>query len=147
VPGGCFDGIYRCAVLFHTPYADVGIILEEFRRTLRKNGRLILCSSFPNLWNPDGAQNWIYSRFLARKDANGPVRPYTRRRVENLFADWSDARIFPGRAVVLPRQIGKFSLPGGNWIRRINHRADANRALESTRAWMGEQYYDVVAWK
>jgi ubiquinone/menaquinone biosynthesis C-methylase UbiE len=147
MPDDYFDGIYSCAVLLHNPYVDVKNILEEFRRMLKPGGRLILCSSFPNLWNPEGAQNWIYSRFLARRDANGPVRPYTRRQAESLFADWSEARIIPSGAIVLPRQIGKFSLPGGNWIRKVNHRADANRALESTRAWLGVQYYDVIARK
>jgi SAM-dependent methyltransferase len=147
MPGDYFDGIYSCAVLLHNPYADIRIILEEFRRMLKRGGRLILCSSFPNLWNPEGAQNWIYSRFLARKDANGPVRPYTRRRVERLFTDWSEVRIIPNGMIVLPRQIGKFSLPGGNWIRKINHEADTNCALESTRAWLGVQYFNVVAMK
>jgi ubiquinone/menaquinone biosynthesis C-methylase UbiE len=147
MPGEYFDGITSCAVLLHNPYAVVRAILEEFRRMLKRGGRLILCSSFPNLWNPEGVQNWIYTRFLARKNANGTVRPYTCGQVERLSADWSEARIIPSGAVILPRQIGKFSLPGGDWIRKINHTADTNRAMESTRAQLGVQYFDIVARK
>ncbi len=119
-PEGTFDGIFSCAVLLHNPYSAVTGMIGEFHRLLKDGGCAIFSGSFPNLWNPEGLQNWVYSGWFADPNANGPVRPYSRRQVVSLFTDWKEVSILPSGAILIPRQIGKLRLPLGRWIGNIN---------------------------
>jgi len=130
-PDGGFDCIYSSAVLLHNPYDHVEEIIREFYRLLRPNGKLLLASSFPNLYNLEGLQNYFYSKYCISEDANGPVRPYTRNRVIKLFHNWSDLKIIPNGVVLLPRQVANIKMPFGNFIRRIN-------------SWLGNKKFEFI---
>lgn len=116
-----FDIVYSSAVLLHNPYHETKRIIGEFKRVSKAGGRLILVSSFPNRYNLEGLQSYLYVRLCVDEDtANGPVRVYSRSEVGKLFDNWSTKKIIPAGASLIPRQVGKWSLPFGVAIRKIN---------------------------
>jgi ubiquinone/menaquinone biosynthesis C-methylase UbiE len=146
-PEATFDYIYSCAVLLHNPYRDVRNILDEFNRLLKPTGKLILASSFPNVFNLDGLQNYIYSSWLTPADANGPVRAYTRHQVKKLFVDWNELHILPTGVTLLPREIAKIPLPLGQCIRRVNGWFEEKNFRVLSQSSLFIKYFDVVAQK
>jgi len=146
-PEATFDYIYSCAVLLHNPYRDVRDILDEFNRLLKPTGKLILAGSFPNVFNLEGLQNYIYSSWLIPADANGPVRAYTRHKIKRLFVDWNEVQILPKGVTVLPRQIAKIPLPLGPCVRRVNGWFEEKNFRVLPRSSLFIKYFDVVAQK
>jgi ubiquinone/menaquinone biosynthesis C-methylase UbiE len=146
-PEETFDYIYSCAVLLHNPYEDVQEILKEFYRLLKPSGKLVLAGSFPNVWNLEGIQNCLYSNWFASPHANGPVRAYTRTKVEQLFNDWKEIDIVPTGVTVLPRQIAKIPMPLGGLIRRVNGWLEEKNFAFLSYSSLLIKYFDVIAQK
>jgi len=146
-PEETFDSIYSCAVLLHNPYHDVGEIIKECRRVLKPTGKLILTGSFPNVLNLEGIQNLIYSQWFAPPNANGPVRAYTREKVQKLFTDWADVAILPTGVTVIPRQVAKMNIPLGIMVRRLNEWFEKKNSRLLSRSSLFTKFFDVVAKK
>jgi ubiquinone/menaquinone biosynthesis C-methylase UbiE len=142
-----FDCIYSCAVILHNPYNEVPHILREFFRVLKPRGKLILASSFPNIYNPEGMQNYLFIKMLVRPEANGPVRVYSRKRVRDLFSDWSEARIILNGAVFLPRKFAGYRMPFGSAIRRVNEWFQGQEFALVRNTSVFSKLFDVVAIK
>jgi ubiquinone/menaquinone biosynthesis C-methylase UbiE len=142
-----FDCIYSCAVLLHNPYPDVPIIVKEFYRLLKPGGKVVLVGSFPNVMNPEGIQNFVYSKWLASPQANGPVRAYTRKGVKSMFMNWKEIHILPTGVTILPREIANFSMPLGPQIRRFNKWIDEKHFVMLSRSSLFSKHFDVVAQK
>jgi ubiquinone/menaquinone biosynthesis C-methylase UbiE len=113
-----FDCVISCAVLLHVPYAEAEQILSEMYRVLKPGGYLILISSFPNLYNLEGLQNFFYEKF--KPQGNGPVRVYVKERVRQLLVKFEEVKIFSNQLTVIPRRIAKINLPFGSAIRSFN---------------------------
>jgi len=140
-----FDAALSSAVLLHLPYPEVESVLVELHRVLKHGGKLVLAGSFPNLYTPEGLQNFVYSRL--RPAANGPVRPYTRRQVEGLMRGFRSFDILAHGLTVFPRSLATLSLPFGDRIRELNRRmTDRHLARFSSRQ-LFVSHYDVVAVK
>lgn len=142
LPSNRLDVIYCCAVLIHNPYKNVESILKEFHRLLKPGGKAILYTAFPNIYTLEGIQKAAYLKICNEEIANGPVRVYSKRKINRLFTDWSAARIIPRGCCILPRQIVKIPLPFGSFIRGLNERC----AQVFKNAFL-PQHYDVIAIK
>ena len=146
-PEGSFEAIYSCAVLLHNPYQDVQEILKEFRRLLKPTGKLVLAGSFPNVWNLEGIQNFLYATYFVSPHANGPVRAYTRNKVTELFTDWKDIHIVPTGVTVLPRRIVKIPMPLRGFIRGVNGWFEERNFAFVSRSSVFIKHFDVIAQK
>lgn len=142
-----FDYIYSCAVLLHNPYEDVQKILKEFWRLLKPTGTLVLAGSFPNIWNLEGIQNFLYANCFASSHANGPVRVYTKNKVRGLFTDWHDMHIVPVGVTLLPREIARVPMPWGKFIRKINRSLRDRKLASFSRSSVFVKQFDVIAHK
>ena len=142
---GCFDAALSSAVLLHLPYPEVESVVGELHRVLKRGGKLVLAGSFPNLYTPEGLQNFLYARL--RPAANGPVRPYTRRQVEKLVTRFRSFDILVHGLTVFPRSLASMSLPFGDAFQEYNRRmTDRHLARFSSRQ-LFVSHYDVVAVK
>ena len=142
-----FDCIYSCAVLLHNPYEEVPKILGEFYRLLKPYGKLILASSFPNLYNLEGLQNYVHLQMRASPNANGPVRVYSQKRVRALFSKWRETRIIPNGVVLIPRQFAHIAMPFGRTIRQINGWLERQDLPFMRKTSIFVKLFDVVARK
>ncbi|HEY5919410.1 MAG TPA: class I SAM-dependent methyltransferase [Chryseolinea sp.] len=142
-----FNRIYSCAVLLHNPYQDVQDILTEFYRLLKPMGKVVLVGSFPNVMNLEGIQNFVYSKWFASPQANGPVRPYTRKSVQSLFLNWKEIHISPTGVTILPREIANIPMPLGPQIRRFNKWIDEKHFAMISQSSLFSKHFDVVAQK
>jgi len=114
---------------------------------LKPTGKLVLAGSFPNVWNLEGIQNFLYANCFASRHANGPVRAYTRSKVTELFTDWKDIHIVPTGVTVLPRQIAKVPMPLGGFIRRVNGWLEERNVALFSRSSVFIRQFDVIAQK
>jgi ubiquinone/menaquinone biosynthesis C-methylase UbiE len=142
-----FDRIYSCAVLLHNPYQAVQNILGEFYRLLKPSGKVVLVGSFPNVMNLEGMQNYVFSKWLASAQANGPVRAYTRKSVQSLFINWKEIHISAIGVTIVPRQIANIPMPLGPQIRRFNNWIDEKNYSMISRSSIFSKHFDVVAEK
>jgi ubiquinone/menaquinone biosynthesis C-methylase UbiE len=142
-----FDRIYSCAVLLHNPYHDVQNILAEFYRLLKPRGKVVLVGSFPNVMNLEGMQNLVYSKWITSPNANGPVRAYTKGKVQSLFNNWDELRILPSGVTILPRQIANIPMPFGVHIRRFNSWIDEKNFSFISQSSLFIKHFDVIAQK
>ena len=140
-----FDAALSSAVLLHLPYPEVESVLVELQRVLKRGGKLVLAGSFPNLYTPEGLQNFVYSRL--RPAANGPVRPFTRRRVEGLMRGFRSLDILAHGLTVFPRSVATVSLPFGDRIRALNRRMTERHLARFSSRQLFVSHYDVVAVK
>lgn len=146
-PANLFDCIFSCDVLLHNPYAEVQKIIREFHRLLKPQGILILSGSFPNLFNPEGIQAYLYLKCIAEGKRNGPIRVYTRRKIHTLFHSWGRIEIIPREVILFPRQIGKIALPFNTGIRRINDWVAVKDSAFIRRTSLLAKFLDVIAEK
>ena len=147
LPDETFDCIYSSAVILHNPYHDVPKIIEEFRRLLKPNGMFIAVGSFPNVYNFEGIQNFMYLNLIVDEHQNGPVRIYTRKRVKHLFNNWANVKVLPVEITFIPRQIMKIKMPFGRTIRAMNKWIDKKDIPWIKRTTLLVRWLDVITTK
>jgi ubiquinone/menaquinone biosynthesis C-methylase UbiE len=141
-PEAYFQAALSCGVLLHLPKNDVPPVLDELRRVLATNARLVLHGSFPNALNPEGIGE-VRNNF--RRAANGPVRVYTRREVMKLLGGFAAVDVRAHQVTVLPRSIGPFRMPFAGLSRRVNAYCSRTFADSFRNAGWLVSHHDVVA--
>jgi ubiquinone/menaquinone biosynthesis C-methylase UbiE len=141
-PDAYFQAALSCGVLLHLPKNDVPPVLDELRRVLATNARLVLHGSFPNALNPEGIGE-VRNNF--RRAANGPVRVYTRREVMTLLGGFAAVDVHAHQVTVLPRSIGPFRMPFAGLSRRVNAYCSRTFADSFRNAGWLVSHHDVVA--
>jgi SAM-dependent methyltransferase len=139
-----FQFVVSCAVLLHVPKNEAKTIVDELRRVLASEGRLVFAGSFPNALNPEGLANIRHNR-LQRK--NGPVRVYTRSEVKRLFNGFTSVEVEAHQMIVLPRSIGSLRLPFGDLARAANRYCSQNFIETFKHSNYFVNHHDVIATK
>jgi SAM-dependent methyltransferase len=141
------DTVVIAAVLLHNPKPVARAVLREAHRVLRPGGRLLVLNDLPNSRTPAALPNRLYVRALevtGRGDRNGPVRTYSRREVDSLFAAFDDVEVRPTGRAVLPKRLP--GLPATASRRYRTHVHDpvqrwAERRLPAS--WLDRLYFNV----
>lgn len=97
-----------CAVLQYNHKDTVEKSIDELKRILKPEGRLLIYSALPRGINLMGLQGYAYQMFLnliGKPFKNGPIRYYTKQEVVGLFQDFSQVDLIPTGFAVLPTQL------------------------------------------
>jgi len=96
------------AVFLHNHKSVVRSSVAELARVVKPGGTVLVYSSFPRLWSLMGLQGQMYQmllNLLGRPFKNGPVRYYTSREINRLFAGFASVELVPVGFAVLPKTI------------------------------------------
>jgi ubiquinone/menaquinone biosynthesis C-methylase UbiE len=102
------DVVLVCAVFLHNHKDVVEKSMQEIKRILKPNGRLLVYSSFPRAATAMGVQGTAYQallNLLGKPFKNGPVRYYSKREVTKLLKGFSEVAIIPHGFTVFPKSI------------------------------------------
>lgn len=111
------DNVIVSAVYLHNHKSITRKSLEQVYRVLKPGGKLLIFSSFPNLFTGDGFLGSLYLlllKILGREMKNGPVRYFTESEVRGMLADYKGLEVrrsgfsfFPKSLIGLPYGVNR----------------------------------------